>query len=349
MKKYFVLFLVAQSVTASAMDVWVTTPQPVSPEKMQAIIKNLPPEMKEAEVKSLQEEELRNPVAMAAKEKMEKILLQAQEEELHRNYGLAIKYNEQALVELEKYPNVLGLQSITQSVFLKLAELYDVIADKDKAQIFWQRAYAWNSQAELHPEVYSKAVIKKFKNLKPHSEATQIKIKTPLYSSVFFDGKKVANGQAKALTGKHQIAVLIPGSLWQIENLRIRSASKKPLVFDFKPQPVLSGSCETPVLSGLKLPAQTRLLAVYEKENCNRVFDGDTWYSIEGQQVYKQPAPSGKMLATMNTSPHQSWITKVTKSPWFWVGLGVAVVGTAAYVQSRQQPNVVPSSTHTMQ
>ena len=347
--KFLILTLVLSfTFNVTAMEVWVTTPQPVSPEKLHVYIKNLPPELKDAEIHSFMEEQLRNPMSVNSKEKIEKMMSQAQDEELNRNYGLAIKLNEQVLTEIEKYPNILGLQSITFSIFLKLAQLYNLIQDSEKSKNFFQKAYAWNSKAELHEEVYPPSVIKKYKKLFPHSEFTEVKIKAPAYSMVFFDGKKVVSPSVKVLTGKHQIAVLIPGSLWQIENLRFKNASKKPLVFEFKSASVVSGSCENPELKHLKLPQQTRLLVVFEKDNCNRVFDGETWYSIDGLKVNGGGAlPSASLIAQMNASESESWITKVTKSPWFWVGFSVVAVGSIL-VAHNQPTQVTPTINHGM-
>lgn len=318
------LFLVLLFPLASwSMEVLFTSQEPLSQEKVRLLIKNLPEELRELEITDLTQQKLQNPVSDEQKGKIQETVLAAQNEELSRNYGIAIKLNEDALGLLKKIPNIQGYQKITLSLLIKLAVLYEIKGDSEKSQIFWKKTYAWNPQAELNEENYSHKIIKKFNKIKPEATTTKIKVKAPASSYVFINGKKPfqknENFEAEVYPGQHQIAVLIPGSLWQIENLNIKKPSSKPYVFNFSPHPILKGNSQTPILSHFKLPTNTRLLSYFNKENRFVVFDGSAWFDLKGNLIANI---TEKSLAPLTSISKTNWLQKLTKSPWFWLGIG---------------------------
>ena len=236
--------------------------------------------------------------------------------------------------------------------FVKLAELYTLKKDSLKSDLYWKRAKAWDSKGIIDPEIFSPQSILRFRSIKYSGIAGVIKIKAPSLAQIFWNGKKLPTFE-KVLTfranpGKHQLAVLIPGSPWDIRNFGVAENLKTPLVFEFKSNSMLSGDCSLPIFSGFKVPEKGRVIGYYEKQNCIRTFDGQAWFDLKGKPLATESSGNvalDRVMGEESLTEKKSWLARTTSSSWFWVGLGALVAGTAVFVKS-QEPVLEPTHTH---
>ncbi len=377
------------SQTAQAMDVWVIPVNPMPKEKLNLVIKDLPDELTQNETHAYPEIQLQNPIPPAKREEISQLMSTADGASLRGEFPAAIQKYETAITEMRKYPNIAGLSKITLMALIKTAELYALVKDSVKEKIFWKKAFAWDPRAQLNPEIFSPRTIAKFRTVQnENSKLPQLtlKIQVPRSSLIYLDGQKFieVSGKTKVYTGKHQWAVLIPGSSWQVENFEAQnitgiSSRDNFISFVFKPEPLVLGSCEQPsVDKKLFLPAHTRLVTVFDDGRCLRVYDGDSWFDLKGRQIMivaetptlpgdipkalmkdvtkisRLPIKEEKLVQKIDlvgkseftpVKRGNSWFSKLTRSPWFWVGVSVVTIGTIVAIKQgeNQSNNANPS------
>ena len=114
-----ILVLTIFSINVCAMEVWLTTDQPVSQAKMKELLEDLPDEVKNMEVHWIFDHLLRFPLNQETKEKISLLISQAEEESLNGRFTEAIRKYELLLHELDLHPNIFGLQTTRTHIICK--------------------------------------------------------------------------------------------------------------------------------------------------------------------------------------------------------------------------------------
>lgn len=333
--KIFIITSFIYFCNSAAADVLVTPAFPTSREGLNQLVKELP---KEIESQSLFEKLLLEPLTSDQQNSLFKQMSQAEEEALKKNFEGAIKIYESLLKRLEQHPNINGLNKLTLTTLIKLGELYKLSNDIEKSSAFFKKAKAWDVSAELDQEVFSPSTQQVFKKIKLGKSFT-VDIKYPAHAMAFLNGKKLmlssAQKTVQIFEGKHQLAVLSPGELWQVKNFYIHKDSSKKISIESKI--IAGGTCDKPYLQADNLPAYSKLIVMMD--SCQRVFDGSQWYTMQGEALSHAPAEQILSETFTYTKEKGPWLSEVIKSPWFWGAVGA--VGVLVFIKSQEQPTVI--------
>ncbi len=341
----FVLFPMFFNSAAMALDVWVIPSEPITEDKMERQIRALPEELLQHEVHPFTEYLLTHGLSSEERAELGLKIMDGEAALKTRDLPLAIKNFEGVLSLLREKPLVQGLHKMFFLALIKLAESYEGQGDLEKAKRYWHRAFVFDPRAKLSTEIYSKSAIQKWVELvsaKRKEKTVLLKVKAPEGSTVLLDGKS----DLLVYPGPHQWAVLVPGSTWQVAQVDV----KKSGVYVFKPEPIVSGSCEAPqIKKSIQFPERSRILVNFENEKCQRVYDGSTWYDLQGKQVAESslsgetPWSHGGLTSPMEAKKNGGLL----KSPWFWIGLGAVAGITYTVIKNNEQTGPpVPSTTH---
>jgi len=257
--------------------------------------------------------------------------------------------------KLKNLPRVSGLEKIELSTRVSLAHMATILKLKT-ADILWKEAHSWAPDAILSPEEFSPAVILQFSKTENRFKKTPVHISSSEESFVFVDGQRVKKPfQVSLEAGHHQVSVLGQGTGWAFKNFEVKESTQN---LDFKvfPRAFVAGQCNDPQFVGAKIPSRIKLLVAFD-ETCPRVYSENNWYTLDGVKVEKintmakisddlKPGQDGGLLSNQSESK-PDLLKTLTKSRWFWVGLGAVVVGAVVAISSSNQTTTVP--THSVQ
>lgn len=352
MKKYFLIFCaVLAAHPGFASEIWVTVPGLTTREKLSRLAVQPRENFKDVSMVSSFEALLRHPVE---KDKWHFILsLEAQAETavLQGRFEEALKIYGQVISEMEKIPNVYGLEKVTLNALIRRADLHFLLKKED-SQNLWREAHAFNPQARLSPEQYSPRIVQTFRSLKNLS-LKPLDVEAPPESEVFVDGRRIQSLEKGHFTthvesGHHQVSVLFPGGFWQVMGRDV-SSQENPRPLIFKAAPLVTGDCDQPQYEGPALPSDVKLLASFNDGACERVYDDDRWFSVQGRTL-NPPETAQKLAFGESAKPLPgSWFSQLIHSPWFWVGAGAVTAGAIVLIKQNQEQPPVVVPTHTLQ
>ena len=116
-------------VNAFGKEIWVTYSQLSSQEKLQALAEEHREQMKEGDFISSFDALMSHPVGEGTLNVLLKIEDEAQEDELDGHFARSLTLYQQLKNKLESVPNVSGVERITLSTLIHLAELHDLLND----------------------------------------------------------------------------------------------------------------------------------------------------------------------------------------------------------------------------
>jgi hypothetical protein len=356
MKNYFLIILFFSSVSLQASEMWVTTPSELTTkEKLHRLTEKPSDAFKDTDLISMHEALLSHPISNSDLKSLLSLEDEAQNLSLSGSFQVAFNKYEALLHKLALLPNVAGVEKITLTAKIRLAELADLIR-QDAAEGLWREAHGWAPDAKLSSDIYSPNILRRFNSYNHTLRNRVIIVDAPVDSSVFVDGERLqlkdGHWIARVEPGKHQVCVLTPGALWEIQKIEA-AGDVKQIPLKFEPKSAVSGTCDQPAYEGPSFSWNSKLLVEFNGGACERVFDGNKWYSAKGeplepaQQVSKSVESHDLKLDGFSATNEKSWISGLTHSPWFWIGAGVLVAGTTAVViQGQQQSDTVVAPTN---
>ena len=343
-------------VNAFGKEIWVTYSQLSSQEKLQALAEEHREQMKEGDFISSFDALMSHPVGEGTLNVLLKIEDEAQEDELDGHFARSLTLYQQLKNKLESVPNVSGVERITLSTLIHLAELHDLLNDGE-GMVSWKLAHAFSPQKLSTGPDFSPKAVEKFNSLKVGRAKGVLEIIAPPESVVFIDGQKVKpyneHFQKKLEPGHHHADVLVPGSEWMSKSVMLQSSETREVVF--RPEPLVEGTCDDPHFTGSGLPSKTKLLVNFG--SCERIYFEKAWFNFEGQRLDSRldspleslppkATPTSIMNEMLPTAEDTHWWTRATRSTWFWVGVSAVALGTTALIiqNQNQQTVVVPSN-----
>jgi hypothetical protein len=356
---FLLIFMLSFQIQAS--EVWITTSELSTRAKLHRLTEKPSEVFKDVDLISLHEALLSHPVSTEQLKNILSFEEEAQTLAVNGRFDAALKKYDSLLSKLELLPNVAGLEKITLNVKIRKAELNDLLSESS-GNLFWRDAHAWAPDASLSRDIFAPSLIEKFKMFSHTPKNQAVKVEAPEDSSVFIDGNrlKFSDGAWRATVepGTHQVAVLTPGALWEVQKILLGHDSKVTQL-KFEPKPAVTGSCDQPLFTGETFYWSSKLVALFNDGACERVFDGKRWYSVRGEALASTAQQSNTRLSDNESLPKKlefqgfsrssgesSENKSITKSPWFWIGAGVLAVGaTLLVVQNQQQSETVITPT----
>jgi hypothetical protein len=358
MKKLSIFFLTFVFATQTlASDIWVGTPNLVSRDQIDEITEKYRPQVKDGDFVSSFDFLIGHPASQSQMAIILDLDSMARADALNGLFAKAFSQYLKLEEKLKKLPDVSGLEKIELSTRVSLAHMATMLKSP-KAEDFWREAHAWAPQAALSPEEFSPAVILQFSKSTAHAKKVAVQVKSSKEAFIFVDGERLKKPfQANLEPGHHQVSALTAGAGWTLKNFEVKE-SRKPIELSVLPAPFVKGTCQNPKFVGEPLPPKTKLLVAFDEE-CARIFSDNNWRTVEGVKLEKNSLVSlsddlkpgdevGGTTFSDETPKKKSFISKLTKSGWFWAGVvGVVVVGAAAVLSSNNKTTTVP--THTVQ
>ncbi|MBK9292928.1 MAG: hypothetical protein IPM57_00525 [Oligoflexia bacterium] len=342
------IFIFLKLISAFGNDVLVTTTPGLNIKQFENAFKELPAKIN---AKKLKDKMLFEPISSDLKENLFKKISAAEELAQNMEFKRATTLYEEILSILESHPQVAGIEKLTLICFLKLYEYYKAIGDKDLALSFLKKAKAWDLNANLDATVFNKDVREAFYNLKLENKFF-VAFSLPKDSEAFLNGKSFKTDKLELFEGKYQVSVLKEGYFWQVKNFFVNSFTKNVVTTPML-EPIIEGSCK----KGFKL-SPSREITRFSKlivmtDGCQRVFDGLTWFTMQGEPIVGSVhsatdglnTDTGSNLANNlklqlnNSDEPKSFFSDLIGSPWFWAALGA--VGIYIFTNQNQAPSVV--------
>lgn len=119
------ILVLAAQIQTHAYDVWVVPAQPISEEKMNRIIKDLPQEVLQNEVHPYTDNQLRNSISEQVRDSLSQLAVKGESESRLGHEKEALLAYENILLTLRDKPLSQGLNKLIIFALLKSAEIYE--------------------------------------------------------------------------------------------------------------------------------------------------------------------------------------------------------------------------------
>lgn len=242
--------------------------------------------------------------------------------------------------KLSLIPNVNSWEDVRLSVLIHLAYLATKIELKT-SEAFWRRAHAWNPSARLSTKAFVSNMIKRFRSLDNQIPSQSVHFSAPKGVEVWINGRKLKSDDGEFSIvleeGLHQVSSLAPGAAWSVQNFAVDESSRGKVI-NLENRPLVSGSCTQPKYNGFAMPRDTKVLVA--SEDCELVYAKD-WSELESKQGGKPLGLDEAFRGRTYAREEESTLKRWSKSPWFWIGTGAAVLGSILVYQHNQPRNVI--------